>query len=577
MKTAVIQINYWLRSRTSIILLMGMSLINTMMQPINILPTNGNLALNFGQKKYPDFSEYGYQIERLLGQNQAGGRVTYKAIHLQSGQPVVIKQFQFLQANSWAAYETYEREIQVLKQLNHPGIPRYLNDFETPRSLCLVTEYKDAPSLAVRRNFTPQQIKEIAIAVLEVLVYLQSACPPVIHRDIKPENILIDSSDGIKIYLVDFGFAHISSGDLAASSVVKGTLGFMPPEQMFSRQLTEASDLYSLGATLICLLTGTKSAEIGNLIDEANRINVKQLKLKLNRQFLRWLEKMVSLNLKDRYPNAAEALKTLEKIEVIDARSTSARLATVSTVAVAQTNKISHWLKNSTKRWLETAEITQLFSTEELEIDNLENADLRGVDFRGADLENANLQSANLEGADLRNANLQGANLEGANLEGANLENANLGEAYLPGVNLTNANLKLAKLREAYLDNANLKGANLSQANLWLVHLYNANLKEAKLSRASLWEADLDNANLSGAYLADTNLRGANLRNARLDGAYLKGVNFRGAIMPDGRPYTGLGKFMGIGGYREGKVKIKIPHALKSKAIAFSSPLLSSG
>jgi serine/threonine protein kinase len=48
----------------------------------------------------------------------------------------------------------------------------------------------------------------------------------------------------------------------------------MPPEQMFNRQLTEASDLYSLGATLICLLTQTKSAEIGNLIDEACRINL---------------------------------------------------------------------------------------------------------------------------------------------------------------------------------------------------------------------------------------------------------------------------------------------------------------
>jgi len=65
------------------------------------------------------------------------------------------------------------------------------------------------------------------------------------HRDIKPENVLVDRQEELKVYLVDFGFAHIGSGEVAASSVVKGTLGFMPPEQMFNRQLTEASDLYS--------------------------------------------------------------------------------------------------------------------------------------------------------------------------------------------------------------------------------------------------------------------------------------------------------------------------------------------
>ena len=518
-----------------------------------------SLTLNVGQNKYPDFSEYGYQVETQLGQNQTGGRVTYQAIHLQSGQPVVIKQFQFLQANNWAAYETYEREIQVLKQLNHPGIPRYLNDFETPTSLCLVTEYKNAPSLAVRRNFTPQQIKEIAIAVLEVLVCLQSACPPVIHRDIKPENILVDSSDGIKIYLVDFGFAHISSEELAASSVVKGTLGFMPPEQMFNRQLTEASDLYSLGATLICLLTGTKSAEIGNLIDEANRINVKQLKLKLERQFRRWLEKMVSLSLKDRYPNAAEALKALEKIDVIDERSNSARLATVSGVAVARTTKISHWLKDSTKHWLETAAIQQLFSTEKPE--DLENADLRGANLRDIDLRSANLRGADLRGADLRLAYLRGADLRKANLQDANLEGADLKNVNLENANLESANLEKTNLEEAYLRGVNLTNTNLKLAKLWDAHLDNANLKSVNLSRASLWDAHLDNANLSSAYLANTNFRGANLKNAKLDGAYLKDVNFTGAIMPDGRLYTGLSKFRGIGSHRAGKVKIKIPNA----------------
>ena len=485
-----------------------------------IKPTNISSS-HSGQKTYPDFSEYGYQIEGLLGQNQMGGRVTYKAIHLISGQPVVIKQFQFIHAN-WAEYENYEREIQVLKQLNHPSIPRYLNEFETSTGFCLVTEYKQAPSLARQRNFTPQQIQEIAIAILEIVVYLQSACPTIIHRDIKPENILVDSSDGIKIYLVDFGFADISDGDISASSVVKGTLGFMPPEQMFNRQLTKASDLYSIGVTLLCLLTGTKSTEVGSLIDEANQIKVKKLKLQLNRKFIGWLKKMVSPNPQDRYANSDQALKALKKIEVIDDRS-SISFANI-------------------KCWLETVNITQLLFTEEPTIDWLKNADLRGanleyLDLRLACYQNIDLSLANLRFACLKDADLRNANLQGANLEGADLRNANL-----QGANLEGANLEKANLEKADLLSANLKNANLKFAKLWDVNLENANLEGANLIRTSLWDADLSNANLNGAYLVNTNLRGANLRNSKLDKAYLRGVNFRKAIMP----YGGLDNYLSL-------------------------------
>jgi serine/threonine protein kinase len=55
-----------------------------------------------------------------------------------------------------------------------------------------VQEYKKAPSLAQRRSFTPEDIKQIAVSLLEILVDLQKRTPPVIHRDIKPENILVD-------------------------------------------------------------------------------------------------------------------------------------------------------------------------------------------------------------------------------------------------------------------------------------------------------------------------------------------------------------------------------------------------
>ncbi|MGL5060661.1 MAG: serine/threonine protein kinase [Microcoleus sp.] len=265
---------------------------------------------------FPDFSNYGYQVTRELGHNRAGGRVTYLATEINTQRSVAVKQFQFAQTGAnWAEYQACEQEIQILRELDHPHIPRYLDSFQTASGFCMVQEYKNADSLATLRQLTPQRTKQIAISVLEILKYLQNRVPPVIHRDLKPENILVD--DRLNVSLVDFGFARIGGGEVAASSVVKGTLGFMPPEQMFNRQLTVASDLYSLGATLICLLIGINSTEIGSLMDETGRINFKHRLPQLTPEFLDWLQKMVEPNFKHRYPSADAALNALIPLEVV--------------------------------------------------------------------------------------------------------------------------------------------------------------------------------------------------------------------------------------------------------------------
>ncbi|MEG4280248.1 serine/threonine-protein kinase [Microcoleus sp. MON1_C1] len=268
---------------------------------------------------YPDFSNYGYQITRELGHNRAGGRVTYLATEINTQRSVAVKQFQFAQTGAnWTQYQACEQETQILRELDHPNIPRYLDSFQTASGFCMVQEYKNADSLAIWRQLTPPRTKQIAISVLEILKYLQNRVPPVIHRDLKPENILVD--DRLNVSLVDFGFARIGGGEVAASSVVKGTLGFMPPEQMFNRQLTVASDLYSLGATLICLLIGINSTEIGSLMDDTGRINFKHCLPQLTPEFLDWLQKMVEPNFKHRYPSADAALNALIPLEVVQQR-----------------------------------------------------------------------------------------------------------------------------------------------------------------------------------------------------------------------------------------------------------------
>ncbi|BAZ09633.1 serine/threonine protein kinase [Calothrix sp. NIES-4071] len=299
---------------------------------------NNNANSIFNQtSKFPDFSQSGYIVESVLGYNLTGG-ITYKAKTVSQEQSVVIKQFQFATVGaSWSGFDAMEREVNLLQHLEHPRIPKYIDCFETDTGFCLVQQYINARSLAAWM-YTPllplkrpslQQapvqeilslslldyVEEVATGVLSILVYLQQQAPSVIHRDIKPENILVD--DQLNVYLVDFGLAQIGGELNGASTMVKGTLGFMPPEQMFGRSLTNASDLYSLGITLICLLTQTPSSQVGNLIDDSFRFKIHQLLPELNIHWIDWLEKMVAPNVEQRFPDAATALSVLLKINTI--------------------------------------------------------------------------------------------------------------------------------------------------------------------------------------------------------------------------------------------------------------------
>ena len=265
---------------------------------------------------YPDFSEYQYRIQTELGRNREGGRISYLAQRLNcENELVVIKQFRFVQSDAnWQGFKAYEREIQFLRELNHPRIPRYLDSFETNDGFCMVQEYKTAPTLSDRRTFKPIEIQKIALSVLEILVDLQSRLPPIFHRDIKPENILVDEQH--QAYLIDFGLARIDRQEVAVSSMVAGTPGFMAPEELFNRPLTKGSDLYSLGATIICLITNTRSIDINNLLDDNYQLKFDHLVTGVNPLFIKWLEKMVASNPRDRFPDASAAQQKLGSIDI---------------------------------------------------------------------------------------------------------------------------------------------------------------------------------------------------------------------------------------------------------------------
>ncbi|MEL6441223.1 MAG: serine/threonine-protein kinase [Cyanobacteria bacterium J06621_8] len=270
---------------------------------------------------YPDLLEYGYQIKEELGRNREGGRITWKAIKIESQEIVVIKQFCFAQENSsWSGYKAHYKEIQVLQRLNHPAIPQYLESWSTDDGFFLVQKYIEAANCALQRGLNLNKVRQIAAQLLDILIYLQQQEPAILHGDIKPENILLDEE--LNTYLIDFGFAHPHDRQLSGSSIFKGTPGFIPPEQIL--QPTLASDLYSLGVTLIYLLTNKTLTEITAAAspDEPYQLDLSILLPDIERSFWEWLKKMTHAKLSQRFPNAWLAKQALVSLDAPLAEAT---------------------------------------------------------------------------------------------------------------------------------------------------------------------------------------------------------------------------------------------------------------
>ncbi|MGE5655785.1 MAG: serine/threonine protein kinase [Actinomycetota bacterium] len=256
-----------------------------------------------------------YQALRELGRNPQASRITYLAKDRSTQQLVVIKQFQFAQTTpNWAGFASYEAQITTLKQLDHPGIPRYLDSFANTKGFCLVRNYQEAVSLAEPRPLEPEQLKQLTVSILEILTHLHAQIPPLIHLNLKPENILVDAD--FKVYLVDFGLPSLKAdGSILYNAA--GTDGFMPAEQIRNQELTPATDLYSLGCTLACFLTQTPSSKIKTLWGPDGNLNLKgAIESPISYAFIEWLEKLVEVYPVQRYANASFALAALQNLEI---------------------------------------------------------------------------------------------------------------------------------------------------------------------------------------------------------------------------------------------------------------------
>jgi hypothetical protein len=158
----------------------------------------------------------------------------------------------------------FEREGRLLSRIRHPNVVGIHEVVHDERGTCLVLEYVDGADLGA---FGPTPIPEniamrIARDVLGALETIHALCDDegrplgVIHRDLKPANVLIGFDGRVK--LTDFGIARALSGSRATTGQnIKGTLAYLSPEQATLAPIDFRSDLFSVGALLYEMLTGT--------------------------------------------------------------------------------------------------------------------------------------------------------------------------------------------------------------------------------------------------------------------------------------------------------------------------------
>ena len=281
-----------------------------------------------------------YEIIDIIG--SGGGGVTYKAHHLRLQTDVVVKKIK----EEVLRKVNIRAEADILKNLKHAYLPRVYDFIEAEDGVYTVIDYIPGDNLedAVKKYgpFDEKLVLKWANQLAEALAYLHSQNPPIIHSDIKPANIML-TDDG-DICLIDFNIS-LALGE-SMESAIGVSPGFSPPEQFRSvdhyanlvarrtgnynldftdvkteyldqigRGIDQKSDIYSLGMTLIYLLTGIKSS-----LDYDERVTIDDVEIYVQEGFDVIIRKMINYNSDYRYADGVALLDELRNIHKLDSR-----------------------------------------------------------------------------------------------------------------------------------------------------------------------------------------------------------------------------------------------------------------
>jgi ABC-type transport system substrate-binding protein/serine/threonine protein kinase len=198
-----------------------------------------------------------YEVAAELGRGGMG--VVYRARDPLLNREVAVKVLASTELTP-EIEERFQREAQIVAQMDHPGIVPIYDVGRHDGSLFFVMPLVEGTNL--RRilwdgSLRLGEVLDIAVQVADALEYSHSR--NVVHRDIKPENIMVSREEGgsPRIRVMDFGLAHASTENrLTKTGTLVGTVTYLSPEQVTSHAFDGRSDIYSVGTVMYECLTG---------------------------------------------------------------------------------------------------------------------------------------------------------------------------------------------------------------------------------------------------------------------------------------------------------------------------------
>ncbi len=269
----------------------------------------------------------------ILGKLGAGGMgAVFKARHKRMKRVVALKMLNSEMLENSAGLQRFQREVESIAKLAHPGVVAAYDADEGPGGYYLVMEFVEGDDLLnlVTKGgpFKIPRAVDTTIQAAKAMAYVHAQ--GMVHRDIKPANFLVDAAGRVKV--ADLGLVRLETGadsdgetsdteGITQACTIAGTLEYMAPEQAMDTKSADArADIYSLGCTLWFLLTGKvvypAETQMKKVMAHQNEPipSLKKARPDAPPLLEAVFKKMVAKSTVDRYQTMDEVVADLEKV-----------------------------------------------------------------------------------------------------------------------------------------------------------------------------------------------------------------------------------------------------------------------